>query len=163
MLHVSILSIPYGNGATVLQVTESPPNILTTPYSHCFAWDWWSDSSSTEPMKAGCTFVSSGHYRMSKSKHQKSTIPTNLFCFFSRLFFVNFFHFSNFLRNKTRILRFLSTGQSVYWTGKSKFSKIGKTIFSNFWLIRISVITFIANVAVVEIITELPHPDDSRF
>ena len=67
------------------------------------------------------------------------------------------------MSNKTRILRFLSTGQSVYWTGKSKFSKIGKTIFSNFWLIRISVTTFNANNEVVEIIMEPPHPDDPRF
>jgi len=65
--------------------------------------------------------------------------------FFQSFIFCEFFHFSNFLRNKTRILRFLSAGQSVYWTGKSKFSKIEIKIFSNFWLIRISVITMISN------------------
>jgi len=115
-------------------------------------------------MKAGCTFVSSGHYRMSKSKKYNSN---KSFLIFQSFIFCEFFHFSNFLRNKTRILRFLSTGQSVYWTGKSKFSKIGKTIFSNFSLIRISVIisviTFISNVEVVQIITKPPHPDDPRF
>ena len=75
------------------------PNILTAPYSHCFTWDWWSDSSTTEPMKAGCTFVSSGHYRMSKSKPQKSTNPTNLFIFQSFIF-CDFFHFQIFWKAK---------------------------------------------------------------